>query len=480
MDQYVSGDSRAAGSGRGFSSALIIGLAVAAVAVSLLAPTGWGLERRGMVSLAILFVAVIFWATEVVNATVTSLLILSLLPTLGALTYAEAFVGLGQPMLWRLVGILMVTLGLSASGLDRRFATAVLKLARGNVYVVLLLMVISAQLLVFVVPTPPARAGLLAVTYLGILQGLNIRPPSNLGKVIFLAIPVFSLITSASTFTGASVEVYSLGLFSTLLHFDFTYLSWMLVNLPVNFVSCLIVLMMLLILFPLERTRLEGADDLIDKELARMGALKPAEKKMMVLAGILLLMWFTGISDRVPAEIMVATVMFIPGIGILTWSQAQKGTPWGIVLLYGASLSLAMALQQNGVVDWITSIFLSRVAGMQAAALAFLVLALCAIVRLGMTNMTGVVATLFPLAVSLANSVGVNPVWLGMICVLGSATGFFYPSQNVCSIITYSYGYYTGREMAVVGFWVVVLTSVVITLMALWYWPMVGIPVMAR
>jgi di/tricarboxylate transporter len=76
--------------------------------------------------------------------------------------------------------------------------------------------------------------------------------------------------------------------------------------------------------------------------------------------------------------------------------------------------------------------------------------------------------------------VGVNPVWLGMICVLGSATGFFYPSQNVCSIITYSYGYYTGREMAVVGLWVVVLTSAVITIMAVWYWPLVGIPVLAR
>ncbi len=117
-------------------------IGVVILAGGLLLPVGEGLGRSGMVSLAVLSLAVLFWSTEAVNATVTALMVLSLLPTLGALTYTDAFAGLGQHILWRLVGILTVTLGLSKTGLDRRFATALLKLARGNVYAMLVLLVV--------------------------------------------------------------------------------------------------------------------------------------------------------------------------------------------------------------------------------------------------------------------------------------------------------------------------------------------------
>ena len=224
----------------------------AMLAATALLPPLEGLTRSGMLTLGILLLAIVYWSTEAVNASVTALIILVLLPVTGALGYNETFAGLGQSMLWRLVGILMITTGLTQTGLDRRFAIFILRLARGNVYAMLVLLTISSEILVFFVPTPPARAGLLGTVYLGILTGLGIRPPSNLGKIIFLGIPIFAVMTSASVITGASVEIYSLGLFSTLLHHDFTYVSWMLVNLPVTFLICFLVLPVLIRLFPPE------------------------------------------------------------------------------------------------------------------------------------------------------------------------------------------------------------------------------------
>ncbi len=456
----------------------LVGLAI--LASGLLLPASEGLSRGGLVSLAVLALAVLFWSTEAVNATVTALMVLALLPTLGALTYADAFAGLGQHILWRLVGILTITLGLTKSGLDRRFATALLRLARGNVNAMLVILVVSSEVLVFLVPTPPARAGLLATTYLGILHGLGIRPPSNLGKVIMLGIPIFAVITSASLITGASVEVYSVGLFSTLLHHDFTYISWMLVNLPVTFLICFAMLPVLMRLFPPEMGRIEGAQALIERELRQMGALNVAEKKMIVLFVVMLALWFSGISEVLPAELMLATVLFLPGVEILNWNEAQTKVPWGIVVLYGASLSLAVALQQNGVVTWATQIFLRQIGSPEAPVMALLVIALATVVRLGMTNMTGVVATLFPLTVSLAASMGLNPVWLGMICVIASSMGFFFPSQNICSLITYEFGYYNLKEMVWAGAWTLLVATVGLVLMAMFYWPLVGVPVWGR
>ncbi len=443
----------------------------------LVLPVGGGLTRTGLISLSILALAIFLWASETVHSTVTALVVLVLLPSLGALSYADSFVGLGQFTIWRLVGILILTMGLSRSGLDKRLALGVLKLARGNVYAMFVLMVVSAQLLVFILPVPTARASLLAATYFGILQGLQIKPPSNIGKVIFLGISVTTLLTSASLITGASVEIYAVGLFSTLLNYHFSYVSWMLANLPITFLACFVILIVLIRLFPPEKTHIEGADALVARELAQLGPLKTAEKKMLALFAALMVMWFTGISDQLPAEVMIATLLFIPGINLLTWSEAQKDGPWGIVILYGSSLSLALALQQNQVVNWAADLILPRVGIPSPPAAALLVVLLVTLVRLGMTNMTGVVVTLFPLVTTLAASTGLNPVWLGMICVISSGTGFMFPSQSATNLVTYSFGYYSIKEMAWAGIWVLVVIAVIMIALAMFYWPLVGLTI---
>ncbi len=452
-------------------------VAASVVALSLVLPVGGELTRQGLVSLGILVVAVVLWVTEVVNPNVTALAILGLLPALGALTYAETFEGFGNPMLWRLVGILTITIGLSKSGLDRRMAWHALKLARGNVYAMLLTMVVLAQILVFVIPVPQGRTSLLAATYLGILQGLNIRPPSNIGRIVFIGIPALTVITSASLITGASVEIYAVGLFSTLLGHNWSYVSWMTTNLPLTFGICFLMLGVLILLFPPERRRIDGSGEMAERELTKLGPVGAAEKKMVAVFAILSVMWFGGISELIPAELLMATVLFLPGIALLKWSDAQKDVPWGTLVLYGSSLALAMALQQNKVVDWVAHGVLAVIGRPEPVWAAVMIFVLGVLVRLGMTNMTGVVATLFPLTVALAPAIGINPVWLGMVCVISSGMAGFFPSQSVSSILTYGFGYYSTADMTRSGMVMALATLAALLAAALFYWPLVGMPV---
>ena len=39
--------------------------------------------------------------------------------------------------------------------------------------------------------------------------------------------------------------------------------------------------------------------------------------------------------------------MFLPGIGIMTWKEAQPKIPWGTVVLFGVGISLGTALLQT-------------------------------------------------------------------------------------------------------------------------------------
>ena len=122
---------------------IALALAACVIVAGLVAPESAELSRKGLVSLSILVVAVLLWVTEAVNSNVTALVILALLPALGALSYQDTFIGLGNRMIWRLVGVMVITIGLNRSGLDRRMALHALRLARGNVYAMLFLMVAS-------------------------------------------------------------------------------------------------------------------------------------------------------------------------------------------------------------------------------------------------------------------------------------------------------------------------------------------------
>ena len=457
----------------------IITLTVGALIIlaGLLVPVSGGLTRQGLMTLSILLLAICFWSTEVVDSTVTAIIVLVLLPTLGILSYPDTFASLGQHIIWRLVGILIITAALSKSGLDKRISIGMMKLAGGRVYLMLLLMVISAQVLVFIIPAPQARAGLLAAIYLSILRGMGINPPSNLGRIIFLGVPITCVITSAATITGASVQAYAFGLFTSLLHYNFSYTSWMVLNLPMTFVASLLTLLGLIILFPPEIKHLGKADALLSKQLAELGPLNIEEKKILILFGLLMVMWLTNISESMPAELLVAALLFLPGINLLTWKEAEGAVPWSIVILYGASLSLALALQQTKVVAWAVQEVMKYWGSPTPLWAALLVITITVVVRLGMINMTGVVATVFPLVTSLAAVTGLNPVWLGMICVAASSIGFFYPSQNGSILITLGYGYYNGKDMAKAGTMVFVIMTATIAVFALVYWPLVGVKV---
>ena len=202
-----------------------------------------------------------------------------------------------------------------------------------------------------------------------------------------------------------------------------------------------------------------------------------AEKKVLAIFAGLLTAWLLDLSDAFPAELSAALLLMVPGIGVLTWKEASRAVNWGAVVLFGSSLALARGLQASGLVDVVSRMVLQWVGGWPALGLAVVVFALATVVRLGMANMTAVAATILPLVITLAKSVGLNPVWLGMISVIATSTGFFFPSQSPSSITTYALGYYTPREMLKVGTLVSLLFLVVTLVMAFAYWPLVGLPV---
>src|SRR3546814_11780427 len=51
--------------------------------------------------------------------------------------------------------------------------------------------------------------------------------------------------------------------------------------------------------------------------------------------------------DTSTTTIVAVALMFLPGIGIMTWKEAQPKIPWGTIVLFGIGISLGTALLQT-------------------------------------------------------------------------------------------------------------------------------------
>ncbi|MDN5348316.1 MAG: solute carrier family 13 (sodium-dependent dicarboxylate transporter), er 2/3/5 [Clostridia bacterium] len=432
------------------------------------------LGLKDIFTLAVVVMAVVFWSTGIVDAVITSILVISLLPLLGVMPYEKALTGLGDVMLWRLIGILIITMAVEKTGLARRLAFYMLRLSGDDLHKTFFLIILFTFLLTFIVPVSMGRTILMLAIMSGILQRAQIGINSNIAKSFSLGIAMTSFMASSSIIVGATVEIYAAGLFERLIGHKWTYLSWMYTNLPVSLTVCLAAFFVLRPLFPFERDRAEvGAS--IKEDLAKLGPISLGEKKLMAILVALLLIWFTGYSDYFPAELLLGCFLFFPGIGILRWKEVMCELNWSVVFLYGAATAMAMALGEGSLIPKLVEFIAPWSAGLGALGNALIIVTLTVIVRLGMANMLGAVAAMLPFVFALAQAAHLNPAWLGMVCVIASTFGTIHPSQAPSLLIAYGYGYFTARDLRRAGFYMTVVACAILLLYACLYWPLIGL-----
>ncbi len=141
------------GSTRTIWPAIIWLFAVAVFLAAAFLPLPAGLTRPGAFSLAALAAAVAFWASGVQDPSMTGLLIITVLSLLGVMTFEQVVAGFGTEFVWLLAATFIIAQGMADSGLGRRIALGILRLAGGRASTVLLALLTVIVVLSFMVPT---------------------------------------------------------------------------------------------------------------------------------------------------------------------------------------------------------------------------------------------------------------------------------------------------------------------------------------
>ncbi|KAI4898728.1 hypothetical protein NFI96_024107, partial [Prochilodus magdalenae] len=163
-----------------------------------------------------------------------------------------------------------------------------------------------------------------------------------------------------------------------------------------------------------------------------------------------------------PAGPSHAQSTVVPTPPLLTWKVAQKKLPWNIVLLLGGGFALAKGSEESGLSRWMGN----QLTPLHSIPPWAIVIVLCLLIAT-FTECTSNVATatlFLPVLASMAQSIGMNPLYVMVPCTLSASFAFMLPVATPPNAIVFSYGYLKVSDMAKAGMMMNIIGILCITL----------------
>ncbi|MBI1223701.1 MAG: DASS family sodium-coupled anion symporter [Bacteroidetes bacterium] len=456
--------------------------------VMLLMSPQFGLKTDAWQVLAMAFMMLGWWVTEALPLPATSLVPLVILPLLGVSSPKEVAPFYGDPIVFLFLGGFMLALAMEKWNLHRRIALTIVSMTGTNANgIVLGFMVATAVMSMWISNTATTIMMLpIALSVIGLLTETRMANPNteqakglaNFSKTIMLGIAYAASLGGMATLIGTPPNVVFKG-YMAKNGYEINFFDWMLVGVPLMVLLVgLTYFINVKIIFPNRLGKFEGAKELIEGELKALGKPSSAEKKVFWLFMVTVFFWVSSgfLSKAIPGlhlgdemiAIAAAIALFlIPvdfknGVFLLDWDSTSR-LPWGILLLFGGGLALADALYKTGLIDIIGSAF----HGSQINRVLFVLALTAATVLLSeaMSNVALVVVFL-PVVSGIAQAVGIEPILLAIPMTLAASCGFMLPMATPPNAIVFGSGHLKVADMVKSGFWLDILSILVITLFA--------------
>ena len=436
------------------------------------------LSDAGRATAAVAVWMATWWLSEAIAVAATALLPLALFPLLGVAPMEEAAAPYAHPLVFLFVGGFLVALAMERCGLHRRLALRVLRLSGSRPSQIVAAFMLATALLSMWISNTAAAIMMLPVALSVVdLAGAQVSDESRrrFGLALLLGIAYAASLGGIATPIGTPPNLLLLSYLKSQLGLEIGFARWMAVGVPL--VAAYLPLCWWLLTRSLRRDagwRLEGAGALVAGGLGGLGPLGAAERRVLVVFLATCALWigrpllaelpvagarpFAGLSDAGIAMLASLALFALPAgrdaQGALRfpldWETALR-LPWGILVLFGGGLSLAAAVQANGVDEWIGA----QVAGFAGLPSPLIVLGVVTVVIFltELTSNTATTATFLPILGALAGGLGVDPLLLLVPATLAASCAFMLPVATPPNAVVFASGLISIPQMSRAGFW---------------------------
>ncbi len=452
-------------------------------------------------TLAVLVWMAVWWITEAVEIEVTALLPLAAFPLLGIRSMAATAAPYASDIVFLFLGGFVLAAALQRWGLDRRLAFVTLRLVGTTPGRLAAGMLVATAFVSMWVSNTAAAAMMLpiALALVDLVlrqrtgQGLEPGRPVAFGGVdernfalcLVLAIAYGASIGGVATLIGSPPNGIAARFVQQTYGVEVGFLEWMAIGLPLALLFLPLAWFVLAgVVYPSRLGPIEGGRAYLDREMRLLGPLSPGERVTLGVFAATIALWIArpwlaglrigeatplaGLGDATIA-VGAAIVLFLApvdrrsGVRAMDWAHARH-LPWGVLLLFGGGLTLAAAVEANGV----TRFLASQAAGVGGWPEVLIVLAVVAfaIFATEMTSNTALVSLLLPLLAAFAPAVGVNAELLLIPSALAASFAFMMPVGTPPNALVFGSGMVTIAQMCRAGIVLNVVGALLITALA--------------
>ena len=448
-----------------------------------LSPTPESISNEAWSVAAVALLMAAWWASEAIPLPVTALLPLALFPLLHITTFKVAAISYANPNIYLFMGGFILALGIQSSGLHKRLAlNIVFKVSDSATKLVAAFMCVSFFISMWVMNTSTTL--MLLPICLAIcsnikeaLPGISANNSKNFEKSIFLGIAYSASIGGMSTLIGTAPNIVFAGFMQENYDLQISFLGWMKIALPIALimlVSAFIVLTKFV--YPTNFIINNLAKKKIKTALDNLGPVSKDEMKVFFIFFIAAVLWvsrvylekyeiISGLTDAGIAIIAAISLFLIPSQNkrteLLIWDEAKK-LNWGLFILFGGGLSLAAAISNSGLGQWLGESFALMIN--LKPWLVILLITTFIIFLTELTSNTATTSTFLPIAASIAIALSIAPMNISIPLVLASSLAFMLPVATPPNAIVFGTGKLTISDMIKAGFILNIIGILVISL----------------
>ncbi len=448
---------------------LFLGPALAAIMLLAGAPEGLGVAAWRTAAVGVLMA--VWWATEAVPIAVTALLPLVVFPLFDIASIHDTARPYSNKVIYLFLGGFIVAFAMQRWNLHRRIALNVLQVVGGNGRsLVGGFMAASAVISMWVMNTSTTMMLLpIAVSIIGVIHG-SVATLTDKGKRDFQYALLLGIAYSASiggmmtlvgTAPNALLAAFMLDTYGT----EIDFARWMLVGIPLALAMlplCWFVLTR--VVFNVDFVTSTEARTELRRMKEELGSISVPELRVAIIFACMALLWMTrpllvklpglgGLDDSGIAMAGAIALFLVPSGSkddplLLRWNYAER-LPWGVLILFGGGLTLASAVSNTGLAQWlgtslqaIGDLPLWVIVAATAATIIFLT---------ELTSNTATTNTFLPVVGAIALEAGFDPIMLTVPVTLAASCAFMLPVATPPNAIVFGSGMLTIPKMARAG-----------------------------
>ena len=411
-----------------------------------------------------------------------------LFPLSGGLGLNETTASYGHKYIFLFIGGFILAIGIEKWNLHKRIALSIIKIVGTNVVNIILgFMIATAFLSMWISNT--ATAVMILPVGMAIVVQLRDNPDTikdeNIifGKALMLAIAYSASIGGMATLIGTPPNLVLAGVVQTTFGLEITFSQWFAFGFPITVILLFLCWLYLTrFAFKFKQKEFPGGSQEINRQLKTLGKMSLEEKKVLIVFVCAAFAWITrsflikqfipAIDDTIIAIFFSVLLFVLPtrkkGVNIISWEDAVK-LPWGIVLLFGGGMALALGFESSGLALWIGH----QLTALKTIPFILLLLILITVVNF-LTEITSNLATtamLLPVLVSLAPIIGIHPYYLMIGATVAASCAFMLPVATPPNAVVFGSGYLKIEDMVKKGIWMNVISIILLTLIVYFILP---------